>query len=891
MKKIVLLLIFSFFSIFSMEEPKEPTLADIFNMHENDTSISTNAIKELLMTRSVSKTTNTIITRKISLFLHPDKVQNEHKEIATDFFKLFQDLKYNPDRNDDPKVENQPWLIQVPYEIREIFVHRFFELLERNTTYTHFKTELDIVIKLSYTKSQNGEFILQSYNQNSIDEIISNGLNILLKPQFDELKEILCAKYQNFNQVFDQFILPELKTKYSYLFNLLKEFQTFDRCILPIQNKNKSTYWFEKYNQYKDELQNNSHDNYNFESDPIGQQKVSIAIILDSCNINYQEGLFSDTQNLNLLQKEISSWSNNGDSLNNNGYSTFKKYHENYHKLYSELQKELANHEHNLFNEGNASKDRAFMINDFLTKDIFDFIDKLLINEHSSNFNTETITAACLFCLTNNINLLKILPQKNSLEEKIWKKEIKSFSTFIEHFKDYQKKYPVLNTSDETIDKKIEIVLRFIKLESKDPKNLLFFNTFFTDPFLSTKKIEFLDNYFYFNEPLKCSFSDYVISIKNAAKKYVNDDNSNVFNNNETLCDFVLLENKMFQVIPDESKYLFETFIQDIANDLKKNPESNGTNKIRLLKNLLENYFKPYQLINEAEHIGFIQKKLSFETLKKTIDEIRNHLINANWFQTAANPEIVNIATQWIECSVQASLFNIEPIPFEEIQKNVDSDAKQLTEHLRYFNHYTIFISRYHLIFPNHKILKSFNDWLNATKKQNVNNVDGINGTLLLTDGKNNIISNSLLLPILSLVQTNNPTFEINMHETLSIVDQIENEAKEQLYSSWKFKIHQIAQFAINTGVLKFFCANFGSKLAENFIPYLKQAKKKQHYDEACKYYNVDTIKNPNKKEYIIDQLKTEYNQYSHSDFLNKAIKTATPYLNSSQLKKVLRFF
>ena len=76
----------------------------------------------------------------------------------------------------------------------------------------------------------------------------------------------------------------------------------------------------------------------------------------------------------------------------------------------------------------------------------------------------------------------------------------------------------------------------------------------------------------------------------------------------------------MFKVIQNERKYLFETFIQDIANDLKKNPESNGTNKIRLLKNLLENYFKPYHLINEAEHIVFIQKKLSFETLKKTID-------------------------------------------------------------------------------------------------------------------------------------------------------------------------------------------------------------------------------------------------------------------------------
>lgn len=883
-----------------MEEPKESTLADIFNLHENDdTNDLTKAIKELLISPSTSKNTDNIITKKIARFIHPDKVDAQHKDIATDLFKLFQDVKYNPDRYYDPKFENRPWLIQVPCEIREIFVHRFFELLERNTTYTNFKTELDTIIKLSHTKNQNNEYILQTYNNDDINEIILNGSNILLKPQFDELKEILCAKYQNFNQVFNEFISTEQSTQYAYLFNLLKEFQTFDRCMIPIHNNNKLSYWFEKYNLYKEELKNNKvsgDGNYNFEIDHNGQKRVAIAVVLDSCNINYQEGLFSNGQNFNLLEKEILSWSNNRDNFNNNGYKEFKQYHENYHKIYFELQKKLAEHEHELFNKNDDSKKNAFIIDDFLTKDIFNFIDQLFITDHKKKFNTENISDACLFCLTNKINPLKILPQKNSLEEKIWKKNIQSFPTFIKHFKDYQKKYPVLNTSNETMEEKIKIVLRFITLESKDPKNLCFFDTFFTDAFFSTKKIEFLDHYFYFNEPLKRSFSDYVTSIKNATKKYINDHNdSNVFNNNETLCDFVLLENKMFQVIPDESKYLFETFIQDIANNLKQNPESNGTNKIRLLKNLLESYFIPYTLINEAENIGFIQKKLSFETLKKTIDEINNYLTNQNWFEQVINPEILNITTQWINNSVQASLFNIQPLPFEEIQKNISNDDennnKKILQYLTYFNHYTVFISRYHLILPDHKILKSFNKWLHATTKKNVANVDGINKTLLLTYEKNNITSDNLFSPIVSLLQINNSTFDININDPLSLIDQIDQEAEKQLYSSWKFKIHWITQIAIKTGMLKLFSENLGSKLARNFIPHLKQAKNNKHYDEACKHYNVDTIKNPNQKEYIIDQLKIVYNQYSHRDFLNKAIKTAMPYLNSSQIKNVFKFF
>lgn len=135
--------------------------------------------------------------------------------------------------------------------------------------------------------------------------------------------------------------------------------------------------------------------------------------------------------------------------------------------------------------------------------------------------------------------------------------------------------------------------------------------------------------------------------------------------------------------------------------------------------------------------------------------------------------------------------------------------------------------------------------------------------------------------------------FSLNEFSQLTIDEIIQQKNRlDELYKkSWKYKINQTIDSIIQIGVIQSFCSRFGEKLARNFIPHLKQAKNNQHYDEACKHYNVDTIKNPNQKEYIIDQLKIEYNQYSHRNFLNKAIKTAMPYLNSPQINKVFKFF
>lgn len=134
--------------------------------------------------------------------------------------------------------------------------------------------------------------------------------------------------------------------------------------------------------------------------------------------------------------------------------------------------------------------------------------------------------------------------------------------------------------------------------------------------------------------------------------------------------------------------------------------------------------------------------------------------------------------------------------------------------------------------------------------------------------------------------------FSLEIFHNRSIEEIIQNKKTldEEYKNSWQFKIKQFTESIIEKGLLQVFSQSIGSKLARAFID-LNELKNKRYYDQACKHYDIDKITDPNKKMFIKDRLKNDYDQYSHAQRLQQAIFAAAPFFNNARLQKYLPYF
>jgi hypothetical protein len=886
-------------------------LADTFGFHENEQNQQTRLLQEFLfgvLQSSTSAASDKLIT-KLSRFFHPDKCNSPE---ATDFFKLFQFLKDDKEHHRHDPEDKKPWLLKVPSQIKEVFVHHFFELLETNISSAEFNSQLDILVTLAAMTSNN-DLLRETYAKTPIKTLLINGLNIIKEKDFNELSLILTSKYTNFEEIFNNSIPEEEKNQYAYLYDLLKEFQTFDRCPTRIDPLLKVQNWFEQHGQYKEKLETEkieANKDYSFANNVEDQQRVAAAVILKFYDLEHNEALFCSKEQFAIINQIIQSWSHRVETYNQMGYSNFKDYKKNYEDLYYQLKTTLGNEETKLFKEekeeeSNLIKQQrkiAISINDFLEKNIFDFIDALFILDNKAQFNKEKISTACLFCLQNKISPQKMVPTEDR-GKKLWTKNISSFDHFIEQYQIYQTKYPSFFQSDTSQEIKAQIILRCIELEKKDSMNSKACEKILANP-LFENKIEVIDNYFRYNASDKRSFFDYISSITAATDKY-NHFNEKLVKDNETLSSLVITEDNILQIIPKNNHPQFKNFLKEMIDELKlADPDLNEVennaffkNKISFLKALLDCYMIPFELENRAKHMSCIPQQISFTTLQQTITAIKENLIQERWLNDTPNPELLFLTQDWIKNTVKANLLNIVAQPFDELKENnVDNEVKnkKMRMHFSYFNHYLNFVTQYYLIIRKTDILDSFDTWLAASSQKDPNKKLFKTNTSLpfsenhtSEDPKNNV---KLLKPIINLLQVNNPSFSTNFTETTDIATEIETEAQRQLHRSWKFKVQWCAQAVIQVGLLQLFSQNLGSKLARAFIN-LDELKNKRHYDQACKHYGIDKITDPNKKMFIKDRLKDDYDQYSHAERLQQAVLAAAPFFNNARLQKHLPYF